>query len=492
MRTKISMLLVICIILSMMAVLSSCKEEAPDVAATSVTTTNGSGEDPETALYEDLPSGSYAGYSFNILNSISNYAITTIVPETTTETIDSALFARNGVVKEKLGIELIETRMGYNEVKSTMQSLTSSEDFEYDIAFNEVHLQTPLAQFGTYLQVSDYDEHLNLGKPWWFTDAMDSIAIDGNGFELFGDLHLMYYDSIWGMTFNQQDFLDNKQTFPYDLVRAGNWTFGELEKIMKATYQKPGSEHYAIVSPRDFASAMISATGFVLISQDDDSLKIFEDEDRFVEIYTAVMELFYASNGPGKMNAVIADYKSQAYLSGIFDDLKPRTTRIFAEGKATFMAGTVGGIRMVRDSEFDYGIIPLPKYDTDQPQYISWIYQGASSCGIPATNTGVERTCVILENLAAYSYKLVKHEYYDIVVQGRTVRDNDSIEMLDIIFGHTELGYTRFEIDTTYRLGISDQVRKSMSDNVTEIIVEIDGIMGSVSTNVESLIEAYK
>ena len=247
-----------------------------------------------------------------------------------------------------------------------------------------------------------------------------------------------------------------------------------------------------MVSHKDFISAMISASDFVVVSQDDDDvLKVFEDEDRFVEVYTEIMSIFFASNGPEKMNAIKPDYKSQAHLSGSFSTMTEGFQQQFTLGKSTFMAGTIGDIRQVRGSEFSYGIIPLPKFDTDQEQYVSWIYQGAASLGIPATNPNVEQTCVILENLAAYSFKLVKSEYYDVVVQGRTVRDNDSIEMLDIIFGHTELGVTRFEIDTTYRLGLSDEIRKCMSDNVTEIMVSINGL-SSVETNIENLIEAYK
>ena len=497
MKRKLCLVLALLMLLSVTAIFASCDKKTDDGASTTVTTLPQGGQNggpiDDSHLYEDLPTGSYEGYNFQFLNNISDYAITTIVPEDTTDTVDAAIFARNSYVKEALGIELSEVRQGYNEVKSTMASLTSSNDFEYDAVYNEVHLQTPLAQTGTYLEVGDLDSYLNLSKPWWFTDAMDSIAIDDNGFELFGDLQLMYYDSIWGMTFNQQDLIDNKQAFPYDLVRSGDWTLAELEKIMKATYQKPGAEHYAMASHKDFISAMIAACDFVLVAQDDDDvLKVFEDEDRFVEVYTEIMSLFYASTGYDKMNYVVPDYNSTAYTSGEWKSDTDGWDDKFTFGKSSFMAGTIGDIRRVRSAEFAYGIIPFPKYDTDQEKYVSWVYRGAASLGVPSTQPNVERTCVILENLAAYSYKLVKHEYYDVVVQGRTVRDNDSIEMLDIIFGHTDLGVTYLGIDTTYRLGLSDQIRKSMSDNVTEIMVDIGSVMGSVSTNVESLIEAYK
>ena len=499
MKRKICLLLAMLMILSAMTIFASCSKDNGDGAATTVTTipqnnNGGQGGDDDAKLFEDLPEGSYDGYVFTFLNGTSNYAITTIVPEATTDTVDAALFARNSYVKEKLKVEIVESLQNYDVVKSTMASLTSSNDFEYDAVYNSVYLQTALAQSGTYLSTDDVDKYLNFNKPWWFKDVMDSIAIDDKGFEIYGDLQLMYYDSIWGMAFNQQDFIDNKQTFPYELVRSGEWTLAEMEKIMKATYQKPGSDHYAIVGHKDLISAMMVAADFELVSQDDeDILKVFEDEEYFVNVYTAIMNTFFTSNGPDKMNMIIADYASAAYKSGIFQQLKDDGfQKWFIQGKGTFMGGTIGDLRQVRASEFSYGIVPLPKIDEDQEQYVSMVVSYAASLGIPAATPNLERACTILENMAAYSYKLVRYEYYDVVVQGRTVRDNDSIEMLDIIFGHTELGKTKLEIDMLYSIGIMDVIRKDMSDAVSTIMVSIDGAMGTIEGNMESVIEGYK
>ena len=247
-----------------------------------------------------------------------------------------------------------------------------------------------------------------------------------------------------------------------------------------------------MVSHKDFISAMVASCDFELVSQDeDDILVIFEDESHFVEIYTDVMNLFFASNGPEKMNWIVPDYASVAYSTGKFTS-DEGFQRKFILGKSTFMAGTIGDIRQVRESEFAYGVLPFPKYNEDQEQYVSYIYQAAASMGVPANHPNLEQACVILENLAAYSYKLVRYEYYEVVVQGRTVRDNDSIEMLDIVFGHDEKGRTTFEIDTMYQLGLSNELRRSMSDAVTEVMVNLGSTTGAVTGEIEKIVEAYK
>ena len=156
MKRKICLILAVLMLLSTVALLSSCKDKGDDPAATTVTTVpQGGVDDKDAKLFEDLPTGSYEGYSFKFLNNISNYAITTIVPESTTDTVDAAIFARNSFVKEKLNIELEDIVMGYAEVKSTIASLTSSNDFEYDAVYNEGYLQLSLVQSGAYLSTDD-------------------------------------------------------------------------------------------------------------------------------------------------------------------------------------------------------------------------------------------------------------------------------------------------------------------------------------------------
>jgi hypothetical protein len=291
------------------------------------------------------------------------------------------------------------------------------------------------------------------------------------------------------MIFNHQDLIDNKIAFPYDMVRSGSWTIEEMEKIMKATYQKPGVLHCAVFAPKDFSSAMIVASDFSFVTQDDEEvLKIFDDETRFVEVYTTIKDVFYASNGPDKMNWINPGDGSA--IAGTMSSVK--TVPTFIDGGATFFAGTIGDLRTARASEIDYGVLPLPKYDGDQDQYISMVVNYAALLCVPATSPDIARTTTILENLAAYSYKLVRYEYYDVVVQGRMVRDQDSIEMLDVIFGQTDLGVTRIELDMMYSLGIANEVRRSISDCIAEIMANVDSVSGYAEGCIETIIEAFK
>ena len=501
MKKKICLLLAILLLLSSVLGLSSCnKADEGAKEETTAITTYGVENKEDTKLYERVPIGDYDGYTFTILNAKSGYAITDIVPVESQDSLSQAMFTRNSIVKERLNLEIVEESRpvpAYNTVLEEVKKLNQSQSFAFDAIFNQVAYQTPLAQEGAYLAIEDYEAYLDLSKPWWFNDAMDSLKIDGQTCELFGEFHLMYYESIYGMSFNQKKLSESKVEFPYDLVREGKWTLSELKEMMSLVSASSGEENnYGIVGSKDFCTSMITASDFSLIEQDDDKILIpYQNDDTLVNIYESILD-FYVSNGDGQTNWIHPDYSSEAYSSGAFKEEKSTygdAKSIFASGRSAFIADAVGSFRSFRNAEFDYGIIPQPKYNGDQEKYVSFIYSGAASCGVPTSTPDIERTCAVLENLAAFSYKYVKDEYYETVIQLRTVRDNDSIEMLDIIFGHSDMSITRFELDLVYDIGLVRCIRTNLSDGAAEIKSQLDSIKKtSVVSNINSIIDAYK
>ena len=55
---------------------------------------------------------------------------------------------------------------------------------------------------------------------------------------------------------------------------------------------------------------------------------------------------------------------------------------------------------------------------------------------IPKSASDLERTGAIIEALSAEGYYTLKPAYYETVLKGKSVRDDESSEMLDIIFAN--------------------------------------------------------
>ena len=108
---------------------------------------------------------------------------------------------------------------------------------------------------------------------------------------------------------------------------------------------------------------------------------------------------------------------------------------IFEEGRALFFAEVLQLAERMRASEVDFGILPYPKYDEAQANYYTF---GDSWCMnhmlVPITNKNLDKTGMILEILNAESYYTVRPAYIERAIHSKFFRDEDSIEMLDIIF----------------------------------------------------------
>ena len=108
---------------------------------------------------------------------------------------------------------------------------------------------------------------------------------------------------------------------------------------------------------------------------------------------------------------------------------------MLVEDRALYRVGSVYDIQKYRNMVNDFGILPYPKYNEAQEDYIHLIAtQFCPGITIPITSTDIERTGIIIENIAYESKNTVTKAYYDINLYTKVSRDDESGEMFDIIF----------------------------------------------------------
>ena len=108
---------------------------------------------------------------------------------------------------------------------------------------------------------------------------------------------------------------------------------------------------------------------------------------------------------------------------------------VFMSDRALFMWLRLRIVENLRSMNTDFGILPLPKADAAQSDYYTDVisYTGNSVC-IPVTASDTARTGQILEAICAESTYTTMPAYYDITLKTKMARDDESSEMLDIIF----------------------------------------------------------
>jgi hypothetical protein len=105
----------------------------------------------------------------------------------------------------------------------------------------------------------------------------------------------------------------------------------------------------------------------------------------------------------------------------------------FDSGRALFYMNQPGYVKELRATEFDFGILPYPKFDEKQENYVTLNWAGLICAPVNIANP--EKVGAITEYLGAKSHEVVLPAYFDILLNGKLTRDDESRDMLDIIYG---------------------------------------------------------
>jgi hypothetical protein len=200
-------------------------------------------------------------------------------------------------------------------------------------------------------------------------------------------------------------------------------------------------------------------------------------DDKSAEFVNKLYSIIFENEGswpffPGRGSGPRADHK--------YD---------FPNGKVMFLVNYVNAALNdeMREMKTDFGILPYPKYDESQKDYYSRI-EGCEMSGIPNTVTDKARTSAVIEALASISATTVEPAYYDIVLKSQAARDNDSSEMLDIIFANRvfDLGDTIW--CDTLRDGVFETMFMQDDRNLSS---KLDSVTPVLESKIQDSVEAF-
>ena len=435
----------------------------------------------EPDIYSDVPTDKYDGYSFRILNNESNFALTQMdAVEQDGEPINDAIYDRNRVIEERLDIKITENMVGYSEVTSTIKNAIAAGEDAYDIFFNESYFVAPLALDNYLVNVYEMSA-LNFDKPWWAGDMIESLSIGEKLYILAGDIHLMLPEATWVMAFNKRILNDLSLENPYELVKNGGWTIDKLSELIHSSFADLNGDGAMTGDADLFGAALyINPTNFMIsagtnfVTKDSNNLPVFAGmNERDYSAFAKVVEKIYSTG--------------EVALDGRTKNMGDPWTSVFSQGNSLILVEPIGSLKRLRDMEDEFGIVPFTKYDEKQENHISLTAHYSAVMGIPVTNSNHERTGVILEQMSSMSYKDIRPVYFDVVLTGKYSRDNESEEMLDIVFD------TRiFDLMSVYRWGnLIDTLNGQAGTFTTDIVSAVEKVAVAVQTAIDKTIDFY-
>ncbi len=415
------------------------------------TATNGEGESvssgvPEESVTEteetgwQYPDVDYGGGEFRILNldQLWDMFIRIDVDELNGEALNDAVYNRNRTVEDKLNCRIVEKCLE-NDASNTItritdlaqQSIMANEN-EYDVMYLPINQNTSLITQGYLLDLQAIPE-LHLDETWWDQDIIDTTTLNGKLYFASGSANLMAFDSMWCLFFNEDMMADYGLEKPYDSVRDGTWTIDKLTEYCAAVanlngdekfkWNKDGKAVWGISAHVNCPEKFYYGAGIRSTTVNNDGTIDFTlASDRF---YSTMDKLAILLNGNTGMtlNASTTDFDADAggYVY------------VFTVRRAMFMTGELKASLLMRDMEDSFGIVPFPKYDEAQENYQTNLVFQLFYMTIPTTNTCLSQTATIAEVLTHDSYEKVVPVYYQNVVEHKGLRNEDSIEMLEIM-----------------------------------------------------------
>jgi hypothetical protein len=391
-----------------------------------------SADDSAEAEAYKIPDADFDGYVMRLV-TISNedWAIPELdVEEETGEPVNDAIYRRNRQIETGLNIVMQEIPAGIQSHENLRRSVMANAD-EYDLMFAHASSGGPIASLGYYVNLYDIAT-LNLDQPYWDQGAIKSFELMNKLYFTTSDACLMTNDAIWVIYFNKKIIQDMGLEDPYQLVRDNKWTADAMYKMARDAAKDidgdgifTGADQWGITSHSLSFIEFLNCMGEQLVKKDNDGYPfLITPGDRFISAYSKVRNLTSSSNG------VFLDAFSN--FPGKTSELGHPST-IFMNDRALFCAEVLGWSRRFREMTADFGILPHPKFDENQPTYLNATANTVPIVAIPITNPNPERTGVFIDALTALSATTVTPAYYTISLEGKFTRDEDSIEMLDII-----------------------------------------------------------
>lgn len=391
--------------------------------------------DARLAVSDGLPDVKYDGYDFRIATTYygKNPAISLYAPEEASgDVVDDAFYARNQRVSERFDINIVEIDSGmttWEEHTNFIKKSIMAGDDDFDIAMNHIIGGPNLTLEGAFLNLYDID-HMDFSKPWWSEQMIDEMTVRDQLY-LVGDIiGLGALKSAKVLYINKGAFADRKLDLPYDDVFAGTWTMDKLFSLTKDIYedtngdaQRDVNDFYGYVSHASQNGWLVSCDVPVLEKDPDKTLKIVVNGEKVASLVEQLYRFYFESDGTliikgndPVTGAAQSDWQAQ----------------IFADGHALVGFALIKhASSILRESDVEYGIIPFPKWDDNQETYRTFC--GGDLLGIPTTAPDPDRTGVILEALAAETWKTAVPAYFDTALKEKFTYDSESGQTLDII-----------------------------------------------------------
>ena len=353
--------------------------------------------------------------------------------------VDVATMTRDTLMKERFGLELDIISSGDNIQSMVNYVKTSLEagNHDYDILAGYQYYSIQLAADGYLLNLNNLADptvnadYIDLDASYWGKAFNENMSYKGAYYWITGDLALRYIGGMYCTFVNASIYNEKLSSYGsiYTIAKEGKWTVDLLTEMASKCYEDTGDT----VGKPDAADEF----GFGWEQSDTvDGLALgMGAQFTFRDPATGDISVTFNNQRTFDLSAKIKALANTSNFSYKFTDSDSTVVMpAFASGTVAFTVNKLFQAETyLADMEDDYYIIPVPKFNEEQANYITGVHDGCTIFGIPYDSEKVAQAAVALEFLCATSSETVTPLYFEGALKGRYTRDPEAASMIDLI-----------------------------------------------------------
>ena len=464
-----------------------------DTPAADTTTGDTTAAPEETTSYLDTFEKTFDGETLTIIAEHYESQPTLPPEEQTGEVVDDALFDRDSTVEDRLGITIeYVPYANRGELRTAAQTAITAGDTIYDaIILSMADGMNKLAPEGYLLDLNSLPS-ISLDEVWWSQSCMENLTFNGKQYITSGPISLAYYYAPCVIAFNQRLTDEYKIPNLYELVLSGKWTLEQFGTITKDVAADLNADGNMTANDDFFAFACDELTGQAFFIGSGGAQTEIGDNGDPVLVMNSAKNVDILD----KIISVVADDSMRLLTEGVKMDGSSiaayNKTWHFKNAATMLMGYNMSGIiQYLRDMEDDYGLIPMPKLDENQADYLTYGSPwGPVGVAVPVT-CPTERTEMVgtaLEMMAYLSYTNVGPQMFNVTLKEKISRDENSKVMLDMIYSDVI-----FDLNGIHNFGSTGNLLRSCAIGAKEnFSSQYASSLPSAEEALKKLMDQYK
>ncbi len=392
---------------------------------------------------DDLPALNF-GSQINILawKDVEHEEFNIAYEDLSGDIVEQSLYDRNVKVEERLGVTLNFIRTvdgdgdhipGWNSYVNNSVSINARE---FDIVAGYSLAMAACAVNGyLYNMLDDSCEYLNFDQPWWSELLLEQATFGDNLYFASGDISRNALEMMYVCYANTDLLAKYQLSNPQEIVESGDWTYDKFIEMCQGIYEDDGDgiknctndtgDTFGYITSGIHVDPWFYGSGATICERNDEGEIVQSESFTGERVANTLDKLNTLLNSEYAIYTLNSKGKSAVYHQ-----------KSFGQGRSLFMMDRARVSHKILASDYgetNFVILPCPKYDKDQENYITVMGNPFTLYAIAFDIADPAMASAFIECFASEGFRKVTPAVFEISLKTRYVDDPLSGRMYDII-----------------------------------------------------------